>query len=320
VVAPLRAASHGDFATMKVLVAGGSGFLGGYVVDQLIERGHQVTIFDVNPLRKGVRARFVRGNILDTQAVAAAVEGNEVVYNFAGLADLNDSIDKPVETVSLNVIGNLNVLEAARQRGVKRFVYASSVYVFSQKGAFYGASKKASELIVEQYGQQYDLGYTIIRYGSVYGERGDANNRIYRILRQALLEKKISFPGDGLEEREYVHGRDAAKLSVDVIESESYRNQNVILTGVERFKYTQLLNLIQEMLNGDVEIEMLGNDYKGHYVLTPYSFSPKVGLKLVNNPSIDFGQGLLDCINHVYQELQDEGLIDTAPVPKAYSE
>jgi UDP-glucose 4-epimerase len=305
---------------MKVLVAGGSGFLGGYVVDELIDRGHQVTIFDINPPRAGVAARFVRGNILDTQAVAAAVDGNEVVYNFAGLADLNDSIDKPVETVSLNVIGNLNVLEAARQRGVKRFVYASSVYVFSHKGAFYGASKKSSELIVEQYGEQYDLDYTVIRYGSVYGERADANNRIYRILRQALLDKKISFPGDGLEEREYIHGRDAAKLSVDVIESEKYRNQNVILTGVERFKYSQLLDMIREMLNGGVEIEMLGNEYKGDYVLTPYSFSPKVGLKLVNNPSIDFGQGLLDCINHVYQELQDEGLIDTAPVPKAYSE
>ena len=306
---------------MKVLVAGGAGFLGSYVVDQLIERGHDVTIFDINPPRQGLqRARFVRGNILDVGAVGAAVDGNEVVYNFAGLADLNDSIDKPVETVSLNVIGNLNILEASRQRKVKRFVYASSVYVFSHKGAFYGASKKASELLVEQYGEQYDLGYTIIRYGSVYGERGDTNNRIYRILRQALLERKISFPGDGLEEREYVHGRDAAKLSVDVIENEKYRKQAVILTGVERFKYADLLNLIREMMNGEVEIEMLGNDYKGHYVLTPYSFSPRVGLKLVNNPSIDFGQGLLDCINHLYQELQDEGLIDTAPVPKAYSE
>ena len=306
---------------MKVLVAGGAGFLGSYVVDQLVERGPEVTIFDIiSPRMKPEHARFVRGNILDVAAIGAAVDHNEVVYNFAGLADLNDSIDKPVETVSLNVIGNLNMLEAARQRGVKRFVYASSVYVFSHKGAFYGASKKASELLVEQYGEQYGLDYTIIRYGSVYGERADANNRIYRILRQALLEKKISFPGDGLEEREYIHGRDAAKLSVDVLEGDRYRNQNVILTGTERFKYAELLNFIREMLDDDVAIEMLGNEYRGHYVLTPYSFSPRVGLKLVNNPSIDFGQGLLDCINHLYEELQEEGLIDTAPVPKAYSE
>jgi UDP-glucose 4-epimerase len=306
---------------MKVLVAGGSGFLGSYVIDQLVDRGHDVAIFDTRaPSHKAERTRFIQGNILDAAAVDAAVAGNDVVYNFAGLADLNDSIDKPVETVSLNVIGNLNVLEAARAHRIKRFVYASSIYVFSHKGAFYGASKKASELIVEQYGEQYDLGYTIVRYGSVYGERADSNNRIYRTLRQALLEKKISFPGDGLEEREYIHGRDAAKLSVDVIESDAYRKQNVILTGIERFKYSELLAMIREMMNNKVEIEMLGNDYKGHYVLTPYSFSPRIGLKLINNPGIDFGQGLLDCLNHLYEELQSEGLVDSAPVPKAYSE
>ena len=306
---------------MKVLVAGGSGFLGSYVVDQLIERGHSVSIYDTQmPRRANGTVRFVQGSILDVAAIDAAVTGNDIVYNFAGLADLNDSIDKPVETVSLNVIGNLNVLEAARKHRVKRFVYASSVYVFSHKGAFYGASKKASELIVEQYGEQYDLGYTIIRYGSVYGERADANNRIYRILRQALVEGKISFPGDGLEEREYIHGRDAAKLSVDVVESESYRKQNVILTGMERFKYSELLAMIREMMNNNVRVEMLGNDYKGHYVLTPYSFSPRIGLKLVNNPGIDFGQGLLDCLNHLFEELQSEGLIAGAPVPKSYSE
>lgn len=306
---------------MKVLVAGGSGFLGSYVVDQLIDRGHSVSIYDMQkPRRTNGEFRFVQGSILDVDAVEKAVAGNEIVYNFAGLADLNDSIDKPVETVSLNVIGNLNVLEAARKHRVKRFVYASSIYVFSHKGAFYGASKKASELIVEQYGEQYDLGYTIIRYGSVYGERADASNRIYRILRQALVEQKISFPGDGLEEREYIHGRDAAKLSVDVIEGESYRKQNVILTGMERFKYSELLAMIREMMNNNVHIEMLGNDYKGHYVLTPYSFSPRIGLKLVNNPGIDFGQGLLDCLNHLFEELQSEGLIDGAPIPKSYSE
>lgn len=160
--------------------------------------------------------KVIEGDIMDADAVADAVAGHGVVYNFAGLADLNDSIDRPVETVQLNVMGNLNVLEASRAAKVERFVYASSVYVFSHKGAFYGASKKSSELIIEQYGDQYDLDYTIVRYGSVYGERADASNRIYRLIRQALTEGKITFPGDGSEEREYIHGRDAGKLSVDI--------------------------------------------------------------------------------------------------------
>ncbi|NQV56702.1 MAG: NAD(P)-dependent oxidoreductase, partial [Rhodospirillales bacterium] len=250
---------------------------------------------------------------------AAAVTGQDIVYNFAGLADLNDSIDRPVETVQLNVLGNLNILEACRANKIQRFVYASSVYVFSHKGAFYGASKKSSELIIEQYGNQYDLDYTIIRYGSVYGERADTNNRIYRVIRQALTEGKITFLGDGSEEREYIHGRDAGKLSVDILD-QAYRNQHVILTGIERHRYSDLLEMVREMMNNEINIEMLDQDYKGHYVMTPYSFSPTVGVKLVNNPSIDFGQGMLECIENVFHELQEEGLINGSAVPPLYSE
>ncbi|MGY9000089.1 MAG: NAD-dependent epimerase/dehydratase family protein [Rhodospirillales bacterium] len=306
---------------MKVLVFGGAGFLGSYVVDELITRMHDVTIYDLKTsLYTNVNATIIVGDIMDVEAVKAAIKGHDAVYNFAGLADLNDSIDKPVETVTLNVIGNLNILEAARLAGVKRYLYASSVYVFSQKGAFYGASKKSSELIVEQYGEQYDIDYTIVRYGSVYGERANSNNRIYRILREALTEHKITFKGNGLEEREYVHGRDAGKLSVDVLEDNKYCNQNVILTGIERFRYSDLLGFVKEMLNNEVSVEMLDQDYEGHYTLTPYSFSPSIGVKLVNNPSVDFGQGLLQCINHVFNELQEEGLVDAMPVPPEYSE
>ena len=306
---------------MKVLVFGGAGFLGSYVVDELIGRGHEVTVFDLraSPYVNG-SATMIVGDIMDAAAVESAASDQEAVYNFAGLADLNDSIDNPVETVTLNVMGNMHILEACRRAGVKRFLYASSVYVFSRKGAFYGVSKKSSELIVEQYGEKFDLDYTIIRYGSVYGERGDSNNRIYRILRQALTEQKITFQGNGSEEREYIHGRDAGKLSVQVLEDGSYIRQNVILTGVERFKYTDLLSLVREMMNSSITIEMLDQDYEGHYVLTPYSFSPTIGVKLVNNPGIDFGQGLLECLNSVYHELQEEGVIDPAPIPSRFSE
>ena len=302
---------------MKVIVFGGSGFLGSYVVDELIARGHRVTVFDRrrSPFNHP-DAEVVLGDVLDSASVAKAVKGHEVVYNFAGLADLNESIHKPIETVRLNVLGNMNVLEACRaQEGtlkVERFVFASSVYVHSAKGAFYGASKKASELIIEQYAQLYGLDYTIVRYGSVYGERADDTNRIHRIIRQALTEGRVTFPGDGSEEREYIHGRDAAKLSVDVLDDQ-YRNANVILTGIERFRYSDLLGMLKEMMGGKVEIEMLDQDYDGHYVQTPYSFTPSVGVKLVNNPSIDFGQGMLSCIESLHAELSEEGVLAEPP-------
>ena len=70
----------------------------------------------------------------------------------------------------------------------------------------------------------------------------------------------------------------------------------------------------------EIDIQMLEEEYPGHYALTPYSFSPSIGVKLVNNPSIDFGQGLLECVTKVFNELQKEGVIKDMPVPSRYSE
>ena len=292
---------------MKVLVFGGAGFLGSYVVDALAMSGYDVTIFDRRPSRWAPEGMCtITGDILDAEAVARAAVGFDVIYNFAGFADLNASIDRPTEAVTLNVIGNLNVLEACRRASVKRFVYGSSVYVFSNKGAFYGASKKAAELLVEEYRRQYKLEHTIIRYGSVYGERADETNRIYRLLREALTEGRMTFLGDGLEERDYIHGRDAARLSVDVLSPE-YANANVMLTGGDRYRYRDLLELIGEILDGRLEIVLLNQEYKGHYHLTPYVFTPTVGKKLISNPSVDFGQGLLECIETLYRDLRTGG-------------
>lgn len=297
---------------MKISVFGGAGFLGSYVVDELIKCGHEVTVFDQKPSKFIGSNRVIIGDLMDPKAVSAAVKGHEVVYNFAGFSDLNQSIAQPVKTIELNVMGNLHVLEACREYKVNRFVYASSAYVFSRKGAFYGASKKCSELIIEEYTEQYGFDHTIIRYGSVYGERADVSNRIYRLLRQALTEGKIIFAGDGSEEREYIHGRDAAKLSVEILKP-NFRNQHVILTGIERHKYSDLLRLINEIMGNKLKIELQHQDYRGHYAQTPYSFAPTVGVKLINNPCVDFGQGLLECIETLYGELHMEGTIEHHP-------
>jgi UDP-glucose 4-epimerase len=281
---------------MKVLVFGGAGFLGSYVVDALVLRGHDVTVYDRRRspyLPPG--AHEILGDVLDAARVSAAVRGAEVVYNFAGAANLDQSVADPRRFLELNIIGNVNVLESCRRHPVRRFVYASSAYALSRKGAFYGTSKRCSERIIEQYHEEFGLEYTILRYGSVYGERADETNRIYRLLRQALTEGRIVFPGDGSEEREYIHARDAAALSVEVLADE-YRNQSFILTGLERFTYRQLIGLIQEILGDTVTVEYEGQPYTGHYTLTPYSFTPAIGKKLVSNPCIDFGQGLLECL------------------------
>jgi len=289
---------------MKTIVFGGSGFLGSYVVDELIGRGHEVLNFDRRPSTFRPELAYVEGSILDREAVGRAVQGCAYVYNLAGAADVERSVDHPLDYLEVNIMGNANVLEAARQAGARRFVYASSAYALSDRGAFYGTSKRASEKVIDLYRQHYGLDYTILRYGSVYGARADTSNRIFRLLKQALTEGRLVFPGDGSEEREYIHAADAARLSVDILEDWG-RNETFILTGMERFTYKELLALISEILGGKVPVELLGGDYKGHYTMTPYHFHPMLGKKLVSNPCIDFGQGLLECIEHLHAAIHD---------------
>lgn len=287
----------------KVAVTGGSGFLGSYVVDELLKQKYNVRIIDCSPSKWHPSIEYSCVDIRDSNQLVDSLMGVDYVYHFAGLSDLNESIQNPRRAVELNIIGTYNVLDACIRAGVKKFLYASSAYVFSTKGAMYGASKRSAELIIEEYSRSFGLPYTIIRYGSVYGDRADSSNRIYRLLYQALNEGKIDFLGDGSEVREYIHAIDAAKLSVDLL-AEEYSNSHVILTGVEKYSYADLLSLIKEILGEKVEINMLAQEYKGHYVYTPYSFSPTLGKKLVANPFIDFGQGVLSCVETLHHSIQ----------------
>jgi UDP-glucose 4-epimerase len=284
----------------KAVVFGGAGFLGSHVADALTKAGYKVTIFDIgqsNYLQSG--QEMIIGNILDLDKVKNAVYGADVVYNFAGIADIYEANDRPLETVKINILGNTHILEACRLNNVSKFVFASSVYVYSEAGSFYRSSKQACELIIENYYQQYGLPYTILRYGSLYGPRSDERNWIYSILKQAITEGKITRDGDGDELREYIHVEDAARCSVDIL-SEEFKNEYVILTGNQQIKVRDLMIMIREILGNKIELEFLPSTSSLNYKITPYSFSPKIAKKMVSNYYLDMGQGLLQCLTDIY--------------------
>ena len=285
----------------KVLVFGGFGFLGYYLLKELLSRNYRVVVAD---LKKDDEfnsfVEYVHCDISSQENVNK--ENFDIVFNLAGFANLDFAIKEPLKTISLNIIGNMHILEACIKRGVKKFVYASSAYAMSNKGSFYGISKLASEKIIEEYHQKYDLNFAILRYGSVYSEKSYDNNYIYSVIKNAVLDKSIHHSGDGNEIREYIHAGDAAKLSVDVIESNEFDNTHVILTGTERMKRSELFEMINEILNNKIKINYNNESHKhNHYKFTPYSFAPSLSRKLVANPHIDMGQGILECIRSVHE-------------------
>lgn len=288
----------------KVLVFGGFGFLGYYLLKELLSRGYEVVVADIKDnFEFKERVHYIHCDISDQKQVDTVFQNQnyDIVYNLAGFANLDFSIEAPLKTMQLNVIGNMYILEACVNANIKKFVFASSAYAMSNKGSFYGISKLASEKIIEEYHKKYDLDFTILRYGSVYSEREYDNNYIYNLVRKAVLENIIDHKGDGDEIREYIHAGDAAKLSVDAIESDKFNNVHVILTGPERIKRSELFNMINEILNNKIEIKYNFNKYNNHYKFTPYSFEPSLSRKLTANPHIDMGQGLLECIRAVHE-------------------
>jgi UDP-glucose 4-epimerase len=290
----------------KACVIGGAGFVGSHVADQLSQAGYSVCIFDRRESRwLSGSQQLVIGDVLDTEALTRVVAGADVVYNFAAVADLNDALDKAVQTVEINVLGNVNALEACRRNSVRRFVYASTVYVYSRQGGFYRCSKQSAEHYVEEYQRSYGLEFTILRYGSLYGPRADASNGLYRIVHDALVHGSLSYLGDPEAIREYIHVDDAARASVVALADE-FRNESVVLTGHQPIRVVDLLKMLAEILGLPDAVTCRGEAYPGHYVRTPYAYQPKLGRKYAPQLHVDFGQGLLQLIDEVRTKLTEQ--------------
>ena len=290
----------------KVVVIGGAGFMGSHTADILSERGFKVTIFD-NKVSSWLRAdqEMIVGDILDRDSVNAVVSGAKYLYHFAGSADIDEAKERPFNTVNLNIMGTTVALEAAVKSGVERFIYASTMYVYSPYGSFYRASKQAAEIIIETYQESFDLDFTFLRYGSLYGPRSQAWNGLRRYVSQVIREGKLDYRGTGKERREYIHVRDAARLSVDILD-EIHKNKAITVTGHQVLNSEELIDLIFEITGIDKNVVFSQDNFsQDHYVMTPYRYTPKQAKKLMPDEFIDLGQGVLEIIEDIHGELDN---------------
>jgi UDP-glucose 4-epimerase len=290
----------------KVVVIGGGGFIGSHTADVLSDRGFEVTIFDSQP-SSYLRAdqKMVVGDILDLDKLNAVLNGAKYLYQFAGIADIGEAKERPFDTVNVNVMGTTAALDAAVNSGVERFIYASTMYVYSPYGSFYRASKQAAEIIIETYHERFELGYSLLRYGSLYGPRSQPWNGLRRYVSQVIQEGKLDYRGTGKERREYIHVSDAARLSVDILDK-IHENKAITVTGHQVLNSEELIDLIFEI--SDVEKNVVfsqENFSQDHYLMTPYRYTPKPAKKLVPAEFIDLGQGVLEIIEDVHRNLNN---------------
>ena len=216
---------------MKVTVTGGAGFIGSNLCKLLLDKGCSVTVLDdlssgYEKNLTGLRVEFVRGDVRNADVVERATKGSEVVFHLAASVGNKRSVDNPIEDSQINVLGTLNVLEAARKHGCKRVVFSSSAGIFGELKTIpiredhpvepdspYGASKLAAEKHCLAYSKLYPLEAVCLRYFNVYGinQRYDAYGNVIPIfVHRVLRGEPMTIFGDGEQTRDFVNARDVA--------------------------------------------------------------------------------------------------------------
>ena len=287
---------------MRVVILGGSGFLGSHVADELTRNGHKVTIFDKKKSKwiKPNQKMHV-GNILSREQLEKTIKNADMVFHFAGLADLTQSLKQPINTVKLNILGVVLALELCRKYKVKRFIFASTIYVNSIEGGFYRSSKRAAEDYIEEYNKLYGLNYTILRFGSLYGLRSDNTNGLRLIIKDSLTNKRISYTGSKKTKRRYIHVLDAARACADILKNK-YKDQHVIITGKKEIKITEFLKNLSKILNISGKINFKNKKEIGRYETTPFTYKFKKGKNYNFKFCIDINTGILELIREIRNE------------------
>jgi UDP-glucose 4-epimerase len=284
---------------MKFLIIGGSGFLGSHVADYLTSEGHNVSIFDqLKSKYLSKNQNFILGDLDNENLLNFSMKNIDYVFNFAAIAGLREAKNNPLETIRQNIHGALLPMIIANKNKVKKYFFASSVYVYSDKGSFYRCSKQAAENYIVEYAKNSKIKYTILRYGSLYGPRSGDENGLYKIIKFAIQNKKITYEGDPNSIRAYIHVLDAARTSLVFLEKK-FDNKIINLLGKENIKIEDLMLMIKEILRINTKINFKRIKDNSNYIITPYSYQDNIGVNYQSNLSIDFGQGILQLIHEL---------------------
>ena len=286
----------------KILILGSSGFLGSHLVKFLL-KNNEVVQFDVNPPpQKITGSEFIKGSILDKTLVTSAMKDVDVVYHFAAMTDIDIVNDNPAQAMEVNIAGTSNVLEACVQEKIERFIFSSSVYVYSEFGGVYKSTKQACELLIEDYNEMHDLDYTILQLGSVYGPSAKQINLISRLINEALSFKEIHHYGTGEEVRQYIYVEDVVQAAATSIDK-NYKNKKIILLGNERITISELMDKIIFHTDSSIQKVFHDDQYGIHYKLSPFHTNPDGVVSLKIETPVLINSGLKKTINAIIKEL-----------------
>jgi UDP-glucose 4-epimerase len=266
---------------MKVVVAGGSGFIGSHVVDALLEQGCEVLIYDLEAPHYGQECAFMRGDTRDIDRMTQVFKRGDIVYLIAAEANVNRFYDSPLFSNDITANAALAVLEAARRTGVSRVILASTEWVYGSlpeageenitedtpytdhPDHIYTSSKIAAELFCRNYRSLYGVNFTIMRYGIPFGERARPETVTPIFIRRIARGEPITIHGNGSQSRQFIYVKDLARGNAACLKPEA-ENQIFNLNGKKRISVIQIVETIESILGKKASLTFV-EDRKGNF-------------------------------------------------------
>ncbi len=275
----------------KILVTGGSGFIGRHVVNSLIKRNYKVTILDlVDPKRKDVK--FVKGNILDQTLIKLLLKKNKLIFHLAAMSDIDKIQKTPLKTILVNISGTESLLEEARKAKVKKFIFASTYYPLKNNiKNIYTKSKITSELLIQNYSLLYGIDYTILRYPTAYGPGNRNVDAISIFVKKALQNSNLIVYGNGNQKRNYLHVEDIGEGSMISLKKK-LKNKIFFLASRKNIKIIDAAKMIIKLTNSQSKI--IFNKKKKRVNDFTSNFTPTKNQNYTTywKPKYDFKSGL----------------------------
>ena len=272
---------------MQILVTGGAGFIGGHLAEQFVTDGHDVVVLDnfepfydtrikdhtVDACRTRAETgdgsyRLVEGDVRDAETVEEVVAGTDFVYHQAAQAGVRPSVEDPRKYDAVNVDGTLNVLDTARDHGIKRVVVASSSSVYGKPQYLpydeqhpttpvspYGASKLAAERYACAYSEVYDMSVVALRYFTVYGPRMRPNMAMTNFVSRCSNGEAPVVYGDGTQTRDFTYIDDIVRANVQLLSTGAADGEALNIGSTDNIEILTLAREVRDQLAPDLDIE-----------------------------------------------------------------
>lgn len=300
----------------KALVTGGAGFIGSHIVDRLLSDGHEVIVLD--DLSTGHKSNienhlanskftFVEGDISNSETVKDCMSGVDWVFHKAAVASVPRTVNDPVGSSAVNYQGTLNLLEAARNNGVKRFVFASSAALYGDEPTLpkvetmcpvtlspYAVDKMASEYACGMYTKLYGLETVCLRYFNVYGPRQDPSSPysgVISIFTDKLKNKETpTIFGDGEQTRDFVFVDDVVEANMKAASTESGTGEFFNIATNHKITLNELLKVLCDIYSIDFDVNY--EESRNGDIKESYANVDKARSMLSWSPTIELKQGL----------------------------